>query len=90
MRKLIPLLFLLSGSAYAANQALSLGLVRVQVSSATLVDVNQTVPLGAFELIGCTDCTISKLCISTGTAKGAFVLAVATGTFTGGLVPHCQ
>lgn len=91
MKKTIFVIALLtSGFTFAASQATDLGLVRVQVSSATLAVVNQTTPRGAWELIACTDCTLSKLCISSGTTKGSYVVGVATGTFNGGLVPHCQ
>lgn len=79
----------LSALGYAASQAQSLGLVRVQISSGTAAQIDSTTPLGAFELIGCTDCIQSPLCISTGTTKGSYVVVSSshsTGT-AASLVP---
>ena len=91
MRKIIALLFLLSGMAHADSQAQSLGLVRVQISSATLANINQTVPLGAFELIACTDCVQSSLCISSGTGTGAYVVVSSSHSLgSAASMVHCR
>ncbi len=71
------------------TQPTSLGLVTAIIESKTLAQVNTTVPLGAGQLVYCTDCVRATLCVSSGTARGAFTIVAATGTFVGGL-SHCQ
>jgi len=96
MRKIIgslvvSLLAAYGSFVYADSQATSLGLVRVQISSAPIALINTTVPFGAFELIGCTDCIQSSLCISSGTGTGAYVVSSSSHSI-GSLATmvHCR
>ncbi len=93
MKKLfVGIVVLLASSyIYAESQAISLGLVRVQISSAPIAIINTTTPLGAFELIGCTDCIQSALCISTGTGQGAYVVASSSHSIgANNSLVHCR
>ncbi len=79
------------GSAFADTQPTSLGYVRFQVSSATIANINQTAPLGAYELVGCTDCVQSTLCISSGTGTGAYVVVSSSHSVGSlGSMVHCR
>lgn len=59
--------------------------------SRTLAQMNALAPGAAGQLIYVSDGLQSKICVSTGTTAGAWVVASATSTAViGGLVGHCQ
>lgn len=56
----------------------------------TLAQMNLIQPRDVGQLLVVSDGAQSRLCVSSGTAAGAFVVAVATGVFTAASYPHCQ
>lgn len=90
---------LLISPAYAA-QPTGIGNVkakRVAFESYTIAQLNLLQPDTTNQIIGCSDCTRSSICTSSGsvttTSIGAWVVPIATGTFVGTTysgLPHCQ
>lgn len=67
----------------------------VQIDGKTLAQLNGAAgkPDAVGNFARCTDCTQSALCVSSGTSAGAWVVAMATGTFVGANysgMPHCR
>lgn len=87
---MISLLLLSSGAWAATTQANNLGNVSAVLDTKTVAQMNAYVPRTTAQTLTCSDCTISRLCVSSGTAAGAWVVAVATGIFTAATYPHCQ
>ena len=59
----------------------------------TVAQFNALTPVTTGQLFMCSDCTRSTLCVSSGVLTGAWVVAVATGTFAGSSwsgLQHCQ
>lgn len=50
---------------------------------------NTATPTNAGQIVYCSDCTISKVCVSSGTGRGAYVVASSTSTGPAALL-HCQ
>lgn len=73
----------------ATTQPHALGLVTAIIESKTLTEINSYAARAAGQLVYCSNCTRSLLCVSSGTASGAWTIGVATGTFVGG-IQHCQ
>lgn len=93
MRKLIAAIFLFGGFGIAwatTTQPQFIGTVQAVIESKTTAAVGTTTPKRAGQLLYCSDCTTSRLCISSGTVQGAWVVGIATGPFTAGTYPHCQ
>lgn len=94
--KKFTIVFLIVGFAYvcarlamaATTQPHSLGVVTAIIESKTLAQINAYSAKSAGQLVYCSDCTRSPLCVSSGTAAGAWTVAVATGAFAAG-VQHC-
>ena len=50
------------------------------IAGLTKANLATTAPAYTEQMINCTDCTRSNVCISSGTGKGAWVVLVETGT----------
>lgn len=73
----------------ATTQPQSLGLITAVVESKTLAEIDAYAARAAGQIVYCSNCTRSALCVSSGTAAGAWVIATASGTFQAG-IQHCQ
>lgn len=65
----------------------------VLLMSRTIAQLNTLTSGTTGQLILCSDCVRSAICVSSGTSNGAWVIAVATGTTTGTTFSgfaHCQ
>lgn len=60
------------------------------IAGVTVAQMNALAPAYTGEMIYITNATQSQVCISTGTGTGAWVVLVATGTFSASTYPHCQ
>lgn len=81
----------LSSLGYAVSQPNNIGLVRLQVSSGTVAQIDQTTPQGKGELVFCTDCVQSALCVSSGTSKGAYTVSSSSHSLGNlGTMVHCR
>lgn len=58
--------------------------------SFTLAQMNAQAPTAVGQIIFVSDATQHKLCVSTGTAAGAYVSVASTGVFVGGSNDHCR
>lgn len=58
--------------------------------SRTLAQMNALAPTAAGQTIYVSDAAQSRVCVSSGTGTGAWVVAVATGVFTAASYPHCN
>lgn len=58
--------------------------------SKTLAQMNLLAPTAAGQLIYVSDAVQSRVCVSSGTGAGAWVVMSASGTFAGGSYPHCN
>jgi hypothetical protein len=91
---LISVLFAPVAGFAATDQPQNIGYVKtdgpVGFAQYTLAAMNQLTPAASGYFVYVPDALLSKLCVSSGTTKGAWTTAVATGTFVGGLIPHCQ
>jgi len=80
--------------AYGATKLGSLTLTGpLKLWPRTLAQVNALAPSEAGLFISCSDCTRATVCVSSGTGTGAWVIAVASGTFVGSSyagLAHCQ
>lgn len=63
----------------------------------TLAQINVLLPGTTGQWVGCSDCTRTAVCVSSGSnaasSTGAWVVPIATGTFVGSTwsgLPHCQ
>lgn len=54
----------------------------------TSAQVTALTPTAANQMILCTDCTRSRVCISSGTGQGAWVVSIETGTMA--TPTHCS
>ncbi len=96
MKKLILIAGLVLGASvgYCVDQPQNIGYVKtdgpVGFWGQTLAQMNQLTPITTGYVLHVTDATRSRLCISSGTTKGAWVIITATGTFEGASYPHCQ
>lgn len=92
--KVLALLFLLSGIGYCVDQPHNIGYVKAEsqfgLPSYTLAQMNVLVPATTGYVINVVDAVQSRICTSSGSLAGAWVVASATGTFVGGSYPHCQ
>lgn len=80
------------GTLYAATtQPRALGLVTLAIEVKTLAQANAYTPSKAGQLIFCSDCVQSLICVSSGTATGAWVV-VASSHSAGTLasMAHCR
>lgn len=65
----------------------------LSVGSKTVAQINAATPSAVGNILLCSDCTRSAVCVSSGTGRGAYVIIAATGTFVGGTfsgLSHCQ
>jgi hypothetical protein len=62
----------------------------IQLWSRTLAQMNALAPTAAGQAIYVSDATTSRVCVSSGTGAGAWVVASASSTFAGGSYPHCS
>ncbi len=103
MKKLIVLsvVCLIGAASFvysATNQPQSVGTIkatRILISpTKTIAQLNVLIPDATGQIIACTDCVVSSLCISSGSVvAGSWVILVATGAFAGSTwsgFPHCQ
>ena len=92
MKTLIVCLSVLAGAvAFAATtQPNAIGLVAAVLDTKTLAQMNAATPRSTGQMVVVTDALISRVCVSSGTTIGAWVVAVATGSFTAASYPHCQ
>lgn len=98
MKKLIALLILfgISTGYCATNQPTSVGSIKVNklvLDTSTKAQINALTPDTTGQIVGCSDCTQSAICISTSVVVGGWVVPVSTGTFVGSLwsgFTHCQ
>ncbi len=61
--------------------------------SRTIAQLNAITPRDTDIMVGCSDCVVSAVCVSSGTGTGAFVILTASGPFVGACVSgfaHCQ
>ena len=95
MKYILVLLFL-SSVAYGAqlHSAGSIQTTKIVITPITLATINALTSDATGQIVACTDCVRSSLCISSGTVNpGAFVILTATGTFAGSTwsgLQHCQ
>lgn len=97
MKKLILASLFLGQIGYCAtNQPTALGnasMTRAAMTSNTLAVLATLTPDTTTQLIGCTDCTQSAICVSSGVTRGAWVVIEATGPLVGSTYsgfPKCQ
>lgn len=96
MKKLIGclvVLILLSGAAWCAQQN-NIGSVKtdsaIGLFSRTLAQIDLIAPDAEGQLVYCSDCDF-RLCVSTGTSAGAFVVVASTNPASvQGAILHCQ
>lgn len=84
---------LLAGAAvaFAVTQPTALGLVTAVIENKTSAQMNAYAPSKTGQLVYCSDCLQSAICVATGTAAGAWVVPTATSTAVlGGLLGHCN
>ena len=60
----------------------------ISLWSRTAAQINALAPLQAGQILFCSNCTNSPVCVSSGTGTGAWIAAMSSGTVSG--VPHCQ
>ncbi len=92
MKRLLVLLALVTAAsiAYSATvQPSAIGVVKAILETKTLAQVDAYTPDAAGQLVYCSNCTRSLICVSSGTGRGAWTVGVATGTFVGG-IQDCQ
>lgn len=65
--------------AMAATQPQALGLVTAIIENKTLAQINTYTPTSKGQLVYCSDCVSNSLCVSSGTARGAWVI-ISSGT----------
>lgn len=58
--------------------------------SLTLAQMTATTPTAVGQVIYVSDATTSRICVSSGTTRGGYVVGVATGPFAGASYPHCS
>jgi hypothetical protein len=98
MRKLLVAIGIAVGIGslcYAAQprSSGSISATKIVIGSKTLAQINALTPDAFGQMVACSDCTQTTVCISSGTGRGGFVLLVSTGGFVGatwGGMPHCQ
>ena len=80
-----------------AAQPHNIGSVKAQkivLAQYTLAQINSLTPDATGQLVLCSNCTRSTVCVSSGSVNpGSWVIAVATGTFGGTTfsgLQHCQ
>ncbi len=82
---------LAAGIVGAVTQPQSIGLVTAIVESKTIAQMNLYAPKAAGQLLYCSNCLQSAVCVASGTAAGAWVVTSATSTdVLGGLIGHCR
>ena len=62
----------------------------VSLYSRTITQINSLAPTAVGQLLYCSDCVRSAICVSSGTAAGAWVVAVSTATTPAYNTLHCQ
>lgn len=91
---ILSLSLLMSGICLAADQPQNIGYVDtdgpVGIWNRTLAQMNALAPLKANQMIIVSDAVQSRVCVSSGTGAGAWVVATATGTFVGNSYTHCN
>lgn len=88
MKKWIVVLFVLGSLGYlyaAVTQPQNVGLIRAYIESQTVTTLNTNAPLAVGQLVYCSNCIYSPLCVSSGTNAGAWV-AVSSPT----TISKCQ
>lgn len=75
------------GAYITSSVDLSGGLM---LSSNTISGLEATTPTRTGQLYNCSDCLRATVCASSGTGRGAFVVAIASGTFAGGTYSGIQ
>ena len=86
---IVGLFLLLGGIAFAVTQPHSIGLVTAVIESKTLAQIDATTATSAGQLVFCSNCTRSAICVSSGTGRGAFTIIAGTGTFVVGVKEDC-
>ena len=82
---------LTAGLLEAVTQPQSIGLVTAIVESKTIAQMEVYAPKAAGQLLYCSDCLQSAVCVASGTAAGAWVVTSATSAAVlGGLIGHCR
>lgn len=61
----------------------------VNLGSLTIAQINAKTPPAAGQIVGCSDCVATKICVSSGTARGAYTVIQSTAPTTGTLPAHC-
>ncbi len=74
-------------NGYDYNCTTDTGAQPAQVSAKTLTQINAYAPSAAGEIVFCSNCTRTAICVSTGTAIGAWVVGVESGTMAS--PTHC-
>lgn len=91
---LVAALLLVAGIGYCADQPHNIGYASTGgpfgLYSRTLEQMNLLAPYAAGQMIYVSDAAQSRVCVASGTAAGAWVVAVATGVFTAASYPHCN
>lgn len=98
MNKLIISAGLLLGIgtlAYAAQprSAGSINVSKISIDTKTIAQINALTPDTTGQIVACSDCTQSTICISSSTNRGGFVVIAGSSTFVGATwsaLPHCQ
>lgn len=58
--------------------------------SRTLAQINALAATSAGQIVVCSNCTSTKICVSSGTSAGAWTLLQSSATEAGVLPVHCQ
>lgn len=90
MKKIIffsGLMFVMTARAFSVNQPRAIGSVsasREVIGVQTIAQLNALTPDTTGQFLGCSDCTQSAICISSGSVSpGQWVILTSTGTFVG-------
>ena len=87
---LVGVLVLTGGVLFAVTQPNSIGLVTAIIENKTIAQIDALSAKGAGQLVFCTDCVRSAICVSSGTGRGAWTIVAGTGTFVAGVKEDCR
>lgn len=82
-----------STAVAAATKYTNLQTGTLKLTPRTLAAINALTVDSAGQLVGCSDCIRTAMCVSSGATTGAFVVPVGTGTFVGANysgLQHCS